>query len=101
MTAAHQQRSRQIGPRIMLAEHPSPSGTGQTVAAGGHKRKDNVIARREVDDARTDLAHDPSRLVAHHHRHDPRARAIDHRQGIGVTQASGGDLYQHLAAARA
>ena len=58
-------------------------------------KKHHVIVRRKSLHAGADVADDPGRLVAHHHRHRARARAVDDRQ-VGVAQPRTGHLHEHL-----
>ena len=57
-----------------------------------------MVVDLQIRHARPDLAHDAAGLVAEHHRHRPRARAVDRRE-VGVAQPRADDLDEHLAGA--
>jgi len=69
------------------------------VAAARHERGDDVIAGREMRDARADRLDDAGRLVTEHHRHWPRPVTVDDRQ-VGMAESSRADPHQHFARAR-
>ena len=58
-----------------------------------------MVANLDVLHAGADLAHDARTLVADHGRQFARAYALDGGE-IGVAEARGGDLDQHLAGTR-
>ena len=57
-----------------------------------------MVAGGEAADALAGLEHFAGGLVPEHHRHHPRARAVDHRE-VGVAEAGGAYLDQELAGA--
>ena len=58
-----------------------------------------MVAGGEPADALAGLEHLAGGLVPEHHRHHPRARAVDHRE-VGMAEAGRADLDQKLAGTR-
>ena len=97
-----QRRRRRAASPAMLAAAPrlaqrrAGPPAGPAVAAGGHERHDHVVAGREALGALAHLDDLAGRLVPEHHRHHPRARAVDHRE-VGVAQPGRADADEELA----
>src|SRR5262245_10029490 len=96
---AGQQRACAVRSRARLAQRRTTLGAGKAMAATRHEHHHHVVADREIVDAGPEFFDHARRLMTEHHRRRSWAVAVDHRQ-IGVAQAGGADLHQHLAVAR-
>ena len=95
-SCARQQRAGAIRRGAGFAQRRPAFGTRRAVAAARHEHHDDVVAALQVGDAVAERLDDSRRFVAERHRHRARPIAVDHRK-IGVAQARGGDLHEHLA----
>ena len=95
---AAEQRAGAVGGGARLAQGGAALHARRAVAAARHEDQRNRVTALQVGDAGPAFFDDARRLVAEHHRHDARPVAVDDRK-VGVAEAGGGDLHQHLARA--
>ena len=88
------------GRRVCGAQIGTLADALAACAAAWREDEDDVVAGFEVGDAWPNLGDDAGSLVAYNSRHDARTQALDGGE-VGVAEASGADLDQHLAGARA
>jgi hypothetical protein len=82
-----------------LAQGRAPGQTWDAVPAGRHEREHDVLAGREARSLAACLDHLARCLVAQHHRHHARARAVDDRE-VRVAKARGAHANEQLTRAR-
>ena len=96
---AGEKRARSVGRRARLAERRPALGARGTVAATWNEDHDDMVSDLEVGNALPEFVNDAGSLVTERHRHGSRSIAVDDRQ-IGVAQARGRDLDEHLTIPR-
>jgi len=73
-----EQAAIRIGLRTGFTDPRSAGQAGFAVTAGGGKDEDDVIARPDPADTRSDLGDNAGGLVSKHHRHRSLAGSVDH-----------------------
>ena len=90
---ASEEGAGDVGRRTRLAERGAAGAAVRAAPARRDEGEDDMVARGEPADALAGLEHLAGGLVTEHHRHHPRARAVDHRE-VGVAEARRAHLDQ-------